>query len=198
MNTTILTSKDYVADNVNFPVWNGFHPGKIAEAIFVQICEDLPPSNLLELAQTCSRFHFILMDTCVATQQIWKKSRLAYFKGLQRPPPPIGMNYIMLDSSSLHLNSALFVKGLLELILDLEEKSAASHDEESKKRLNDQIEFTYECETHIMYMRESRGFIEKMNVLVAISHFSEVDEQHPEEYWKRLENQIIYEAEKPC
>ena len=33
MNTTILTSKDYVTDNINFPVWTGFHPGKIAEAV---------------------------------------------------------------------------------------------------------------------------------------------------------------------
>ncbi|CAJ0631359.1 16139_t:CDS:2 [Entrophospora sp. SA101] len=33
MNTTILTSKDYVADSINFPVWTGFHPGKIAEAV---------------------------------------------------------------------------------------------------------------------------------------------------------------------
>ncbi|CAH1760954.1 11608_t:CDS:2 [Entrophospora sp. SA101] len=32
MNTTILTSKDYVADNIKFPVWTGFHPGKVAEA----------------------------------------------------------------------------------------------------------------------------------------------------------------------
>ncbi|CAJ0907881.1 9179_t:CDS:2 [Entrophospora sp. SA101] len=33
MNTTILTSKDYVADSTDFPVWTGFHPGKIAEAV---------------------------------------------------------------------------------------------------------------------------------------------------------------------
>ncbi|CAJ0846334.1 13001_t:CDS:2 [Entrophospora sp. SA101] len=54
--------------------------------IFFRVCEDLPPSDLLALMQTCSRFHFILMDD--GTQQIWKKARTAYFKGLQRPPPP--------------------------------------------------------------------------------------------------------------
>ena len=33
MNTAILTSKDYVADNTKFPVWAGFNPGKIANAV---------------------------------------------------------------------------------------------------------------------------------------------------------------------
>ena len=56
--------------------------------VFFQICKDLPPSDLLALVQTCSRFHFILMDKCDGTQGTWKKARMAYFKGLQRPPPP--------------------------------------------------------------------------------------------------------------
>src|SRR5687767_13678875 len=115
------------------------------------------------------------------------------------------------------------------IIRNLKEKSAASHDEESKKRLDDQMEFMDECETrnkeYRLYIWESGGFIDKMDKLVckileegkltlnykldhiqtnftsykrAISHLSEVDEQPPEEYWKRLEDQIIYEAEKPC
>ncbi|CAJ0850275.1 6223_t:CDS:2, partial [Entrophospora sp. SA101] len=56
--------------------------------LFYQICENAPPSDLLALMQTCSRFHYILNNKYGITQTIWKKSRLTYFVELKRPPPP--------------------------------------------------------------------------------------------------------------
>ncbi|CAJ0908233.1 11728_t:CDS:1, partial [Entrophospora sp. SA101] len=50
---------------------------------------------------------------------------------------------------------------------NIERKPVTSYDEESKKRLDDQIKSMYECETHnnewVLYMRKSQRFIKKMN-----------------------------------
>ncbi|CAJ0877392.1 6031_t:CDS:2 [Entrophospora sp. SA101] len=104
MNTTILTSKDYVADNIKFPVWTGFHPGKVAEAYdtlkayYGANQNQYKDLNFDEYANIDKKFidkygdesckYPIRRKQVALFSNIPLKYLLAYFKGLQQPPPP--------------------------------------------------------------------------------------------------------------
>ncbi|CAG8568841.1 7645_t:CDS:2, partial [Acaulospora colombiana] len=70
----------------------------IAIEIFMNICEHLPPSDLLSLVLVCQKFREILCNVSPIAQKIWKTSRLKFLRYLQKPAPP-GMDekgYIVL------------------------------------------------------------------------------------------------------
>jgi hypothetical protein len=56
--------------------------------IFVQICNNLPPSDLLSLMLVCQEFKRLLCDpNSPQTQAIWRNSRTKFMRFLQSPPP---------------------------------------------------------------------------------------------------------------
>ncbi|KAG9293255.1 hypothetical protein G9A89_010626 [Geosiphon pyriformis] len=60
----------------------------IPPEIFINICKDLPPKDLLSLAKTCRLFQEYLCNPKSTTSQyIWQKSRLTHIRFLQLPPP---------------------------------------------------------------------------------------------------------------
>jgi hypothetical protein len=71
----------------------------IPNELFVQICANLPPSDLLSLTLVCKKFRDLLCSpNSTETQAIWRTSRMRFMKFLQLPPPR-GMdekNYIVL------------------------------------------------------------------------------------------------------
>ncbi|CAG8467891.1 8404_t:CDS:2 [Acaulospora morrowiae] len=61
---------------------------KIPPEIFINICLDLPPADLLSLARVCKKFHAYLCSTnSTTTQEIWKNSRMQFMPQVQMPPP---------------------------------------------------------------------------------------------------------------
>ncbi|CAG8560622.1 355_t:CDS:2, partial [Scutellospora calospora] len=61
---------------------------KIPPEIFINICQDLPPSDLLSLAQVCKKFHAYLCSTySKTTQEIWRNSRSQFLLYAKMPPP---------------------------------------------------------------------------------------------------------------
>ncbi|GBB83597.1 hypothetical protein RclHR1_01030012 [Rhizophagus clarus] len=56
--------------------------------MFINICQNLPPVDLLSLARVCKRFNgFLSAENSMTTQEIWKASREKYLQFLQIPPP---------------------------------------------------------------------------------------------------------------
>ena len=56
--------------------------------MFINICQNLPPVDLLSLARACKRFNgFLSAETSMTTQEIWKASREKFLQFLQMPPP---------------------------------------------------------------------------------------------------------------
>ncbi|CAG8739782.1 10136_t:CDS:2, partial [Funneliformis caledonium] len=56
--------------------------------MFINICQNLPPVDLLSLARACKRFNgFLSAETSMTTQEIWKASREMFLPYLQLPPP---------------------------------------------------------------------------------------------------------------
>ncbi|RIB25416.1 hypothetical protein C2G38_2165929 [Gigaspora rosea] len=61
---------------------------EIPPEIFINICQDLPPSDLLSLAQVCKKFYGYLCSThSRPTQEIWRNSRLQFLHYVKMPPP---------------------------------------------------------------------------------------------------------------
>ncbi|GBB83605.1 hypothetical protein RclHR1_01030020 [Rhizophagus clarus] len=61
---------------------------QIPPEIFINICQDLPPIDLLSLARVCKKFYLYLCSTnSTTTQEIWKNSRLTFLPFVQMPPP---------------------------------------------------------------------------------------------------------------
>ncbi|CAI2186529.1 16149_t:CDS:2 [Funneliformis geosporum] len=61
---------------------------QIPPEIFINICKDLPPIDLLSLAQVCKKFYGYLCSTnSITTQEIWKNSRLTFLPFVQMAPP---------------------------------------------------------------------------------------------------------------
>ncbi|PKY22277.1 hypothetical protein RhiirB3_470796 [Rhizophagus irregularis] len=61
---------------------------QIPPEIFINICQDLPPTDLLSLARVCKKFYSYLCSTnSTTTQEIWKNSRLTFLPFVQMPPP---------------------------------------------------------------------------------------------------------------
>ena len=55
--------------------------------LFIEICSFLPPANLFTLSQVCREFRgYLCAPNSLATQQIWKKSRLQYMPEEDMPP----------------------------------------------------------------------------------------------------------------
>ena len=60
----------------------------ISPELFVDICSFLPPANLFILTQVCRKFReYLFAPNSVATQQIWKESRLQFIPPEDMPPP---------------------------------------------------------------------------------------------------------------
>ncbi|RIA84682.1 hypothetical protein C1645_831904 [Glomus cerebriforme] len=56
--------------------------------MFINICQNLPPVDLLSLARVCKRFNgFLSAEHSMTTQEIWKASREKFLQFLQMPPP---------------------------------------------------------------------------------------------------------------
>ncbi|CAG8706029.1 10216_t:CDS:1, partial [Scutellospora calospora] len=56
--------------------------------MFINICQYLPPKDLLSLARVCKRFNgYLSSETSTTTQEIWRVSRISYLPYLQMPPP---------------------------------------------------------------------------------------------------------------
>ncbi|CAI2166826.1 9532_t:CDS:2 [Funneliformis geosporum] len=56
--------------------------------MFINICQNLPPVDLLSLARACKRFNgFLSAEASMTTQEIWKASREMFLPYLQLPPP---------------------------------------------------------------------------------------------------------------
>ncbi|CAG8515326.1 39518_t:CDS:2 [Gigaspora margarita] len=61
---------------------------EIPPEIFINICQELPPSDLLSLAQVCKKFYGFLCSThSRPTQEIWRNSRLQFLHYVKMPPP---------------------------------------------------------------------------------------------------------------
>ncbi|RIA89832.1 hypothetical protein C1645_824228 [Glomus cerebriforme] len=64
----------------------------IPPELFTEICSFLPPADLFTLSQVCRKFHgYLRAPNSLATQQIWKESRLKFIPNEDMPPPK-GMN----------------------------------------------------------------------------------------------------------
>ncbi|CAG8446344.1 5658_t:CDS:2 [Ambispora gerdemannii] len=60
----------------------------IPPEIFIEICKNLPPADLLRLARTCKTFHaWLSSKESVTTQRIWAASRKEFVRYLTLPPP---------------------------------------------------------------------------------------------------------------
>ncbi|CAB4419135.1 unnamed protein product [Rhizophagus irregularis] len=60
----------------------------IPPEMFINICQNLPPVDLLSLARVCKRFNgFLSAENSMTTQEIWKASREKFLQFLQIPPP---------------------------------------------------------------------------------------------------------------
>ncbi|KAF0348686.1 f-box domain contaning protein [Gigaspora margarita] len=60
----------------------------IPPEMFINICQYLPPVDLLSLARVCKRFNgFLSTEHSITTQEIWRASRAEYLPFLQMPPP---------------------------------------------------------------------------------------------------------------
>ncbi|RIA99424.1 hypothetical protein C1645_857132 [Glomus cerebriforme] len=60
----------------------------IPPELFIDICSFLPPADLLSLSQVCRKFHgYLRAPNSLATQQIWKESRLQFIPNEDLPPP---------------------------------------------------------------------------------------------------------------
>ncbi|CAG8634222.1 27651_t:CDS:2 [Dentiscutata erythropus] len=60
----------------------------IPPEMFINICQYLPPVDLLSLARVCKRFNgFLSTENSITTQEIWRASRAEYLPFLQMPPP---------------------------------------------------------------------------------------------------------------
>ncbi|CAG8515594.1 12722_t:CDS:2 [Racocetra persica] len=56
--------------------------------MFINVCQYLPPKDLLSLARVCKRFNgYLSAETSTTTQEIWRASRTAYLPHLQMSPP---------------------------------------------------------------------------------------------------------------
>ena len=61
---------------------------QIPPEIFINICQDLPPVDLLSLARVCKKFYQYLCSTnSTTTQEIWRNSRLTFLPFVQMSPP---------------------------------------------------------------------------------------------------------------
>src|SRR3990170_9127002 len=61
---------------------------QIPPEIFINICQDLPPVDLLSLARVCKTFYKYLCSTnSTTTQEIWRNSRITFLPFVQMPPP---------------------------------------------------------------------------------------------------------------
>ncbi|CAG8487992.1 17074_t:CDS:2 [Racocetra fulgida] len=79
----------------------GYHPGGkrqkqpkpclfivLPPEMFINVCQYLPPKDLLSLARVCKRFNgYLSAETSTTTQEIWRASRTAYLPHLQMSPP---------------------------------------------------------------------------------------------------------------
>ncbi|CAG8725833.1 8803_t:CDS:2, partial [Racocetra persica] len=60
----------------------------IPPEIFINICQDLPPSDLLSLAQVCKKFYgYLCSINSKPTQEIWRNSRSQFLPYVKMPPP---------------------------------------------------------------------------------------------------------------
>ncbi|CAG8434165.1 9203_t:CDS:2 [Scutellospora calospora] len=60
----------------------------IPPEMFINICQYLPPVDLLSLARICKKFNgFLCTEHSITTQEIWRASRAEYLPFLQMPPP---------------------------------------------------------------------------------------------------------------
>lgn len=60
----------------------------IPNEIFVQICANLPPSDLFSLTLVCKKLKGLLCSPgSKETQAIWRNSRMRFMRFLQSPPP---------------------------------------------------------------------------------------------------------------
>ncbi|RHZ74131.1 hypothetical protein Glove_227g96 [Diversispora epigaea] len=56
--------------------------------IFINICQDLPPADLLSLARVCKKFYGYLSSTySTTTQEIWRNSRIKFIPQIEMSPP---------------------------------------------------------------------------------------------------------------
>ncbi|CAG8819894.1 27909_t:CDS:2, partial [Racocetra persica] len=56
--------------------------------MFINICQYLPPKDLLSLAQVCKLFNgYLCFESSITTQEIWRTSRIEFLPFLQMPPP---------------------------------------------------------------------------------------------------------------
>src|SRR6266536_2774533 len=56
--------------------------------LFIKICTFLPPVDLFTLSQVCREFRgYLCAPNSLATQQIWKESRLQLIPKEDMPPP---------------------------------------------------------------------------------------------------------------
>ncbi|CAG8522973.1 26907_t:CDS:2 [Dentiscutata erythropus] len=56
--------------------------------MFINICQYLPPKDLLSLAQVCKLFNrYLCSENSTTTQEIWRTSRIEFLPFLQMPPP---------------------------------------------------------------------------------------------------------------
>jgi hypothetical protein len=61
---------------------------RIPPEIFINICQYLPPIDLISLARVCKQFHGYLCSTdSFTTKEIWKNSRITFLPFVQMPPP---------------------------------------------------------------------------------------------------------------
>ncbi|CAG8682575.1 11294_t:CDS:2 [Gigaspora margarita] len=74
-----------------FPVGICIFP-TLPPEMFINICQYLPPKDLLSLAQVCKLFNrYLCSENSTTTQEIWRTSRIEFLPFLQMPPPD-GMN----------------------------------------------------------------------------------------------------------
>ncbi|PKC13476.1 hypothetical protein RhiirA5_351548 [Rhizophagus irregularis] len=61
---------------------------RIPPEIFINICQYLPPIDLISLARVSKQFHGYLCSTdSFTTKEIWKNSRITFLPFVQMPPP---------------------------------------------------------------------------------------------------------------
>ncbi|CAI2187831.1 657_t:CDS:2, partial [Funneliformis geosporum] len=61
---------------------------QIPPEIFISICKDLPPTDLLSLASVCKKFYgYLCSMNSFTTQEIWRNSRLTFLPFVQLSPP---------------------------------------------------------------------------------------------------------------
>jgi hypothetical protein len=87
----------------------------VPNEIFVQICANLPPSDLLSLTLVCKKLKSLLCSPgSKETQAIWRTSRIRFMRFLQSPPPHNmdEKSYIVLkqDKGCQFCNEKNFVK----------------------------------------------------------------------------------------